>query len=149
MKYIFLFFIFLAGFVVSNAQQPVDPVYVEDVYFAKDDGTGQAGKPSKEFFASDIPIFCVVVLNTAKETTVKMNLVVVKVEGVKPESKVVSAVYKLKNDQNRVNFTGSPHKTWLPGVYRADIFLDGKLTEGLEFEVLPNGSKKVSQVVDK
>ena len=87
------------------------------------------------FRPSDIPIYCVVQLDSAGTVTVRMNLIAESVANVKAESKVVSTSYTTKNGENRVNFTGRPAGTWVPGRYRADIFIDGKLVRNLVFEI--------------
>lgn len=123
--------IFILAFCFSlgvNAQAPesVTIVGIDEIYLAKDDGTGSAGEPAATFITTDVPIFCVVLLNSTQPVTVKMNLVVVSVPGVKAETKVVSATYTTKDNQNRVNFTGRPHGSWVAGKYRVDIFIEGK-----------------------
>lgn len=117
---------------------PVTPqVGVDDVYLAKDDGSGKAAtSPTTTFRPTDIPIYCVVQLDSSIPTTVKMNLVAANVPGVKAETKVVSASYTTKNGQNRVNFNGRPEGSWAAGKYRADIFVDGKLVKNVTFEVI-------------
>lgn len=120
------------------------PPAVEDVYLAKDDGEGNAGDPAAEFRVTDVPIYCVVVLDTNAKAVVKMNFVAVSVNGVKPETKVVSASYTTSEKQNRVNFTGRPDGKWTPGKYRVDIFLDGKMTKNVEFEIKGNGVSTVT-----
>lgn len=99
---------------------------IDEIYLAKDDGTGSAGEPAAAFITTDVPIFCVILLNSTRPVTVKMNLVVVSVPGVKAETHVVSTTYTTKDSQNRVNFTGKPHGLWVAGKYRVDIFIDGK-----------------------
>ena len=108
---------------------------VEDVYLARDNGAGTAGDVTDSFAPSDIPIHCVVVLADARPTAVRMMLVAVKVPGVKPESKVVTAAYTTKDKQNRVYFTGRPEGKWVPGEYRIDIFVDDKKEGSVTFEV--------------
>ena len=39
---------------------------VEELYLAKDDGSGKAGKQVTEFLTTDVPIFCVVLLDTVE-----------------------------------------------------------------------------------
>lgn len=112
---------------------------VEELYLAKDDGKGKAGEQVGEFSTGDIPIYCVVMLDTAAKVTVKMNFVAVSVSGVKPETKVVTASYTMKDGQNRVNFTGTPEGKWTPGKYRVDIFIDGKIARDLAFEIKGSG----------
>ena len=76
-----------------------------------------------------------VVLGSAAPVTVKMNLVAVSVAGVKDETRVVSSSYTTKDNQDRVNFTGRPEKLWIPGRYRADVFIDGTLVKKIDFEI--------------
>ena len=123
----------LSGY-AQTVQNPAD-VAVTDVYLAKDDGSGKAGEPATSFVTTDIPIYCVVMLDSAKTATVKMNFVAVSVLGVKAETKVVSTSYTTKDGQDRVNFTGRPAKLWVTGKYRLDIFLDGKFVKDLQFDI--------------
>jgi hypothetical protein len=113
---------------------PTKPGVVE-VYFAKDDGTGKAGEEATSFITTDVPIYCVVQLDSALPTTVKMNLVAVAVPGVKAETKVVSTTYTTKDSQDRVNFSGRPAGQWVAGRYRVDIFIGNSAVVSREFAV--------------
>jgi hypothetical protein len=64
-----------------------------------------------------------------------MELVAENVPGVRRDTRVVSTSYTTKNGQNRVSFNGRPAGKWVPGKYRADIFVDGKLATNLTFEI--------------
>ena len=108
---------------------------VEDVYLARDNGEGRAGDVVEEFTTGDGKIFCVVMLTGYDPTPVKMLLVAVKVPGVKPESKVVTAAYTTKQGQDRVYFSGSPDGKWVAGTYRIDIFVADKKERSLSFEI--------------
>jgi len=110
-------------------------VGIQEVYLAKDDGGGKAGSAVTSFLTNDIPIYCIVQLDSTAPVTVKMNLVAENVPGVKPETKVVTTSYTTKDGENRVNFYGRPAVKWTPGKYRADIFVDGKLLGNLPFEI--------------
>lgn len=110
-------------------------VGVEEIYLAKDNGEGKAGDVAESFLTTDIPIYCVVQLNSSKPTTVKMNFVAVSVQGVKAETKVITVNYKTNGKQNRVSFTGKPDGVWTAGSYRIDIYLDDKLVVGKSFEI--------------
>lgn len=112
-----------------------DTVSVEQIYLAKDSGDGSIGEAAESFLTTDIPIYCVVQLNSTKPATVKMNLVAVNVQGVKAESKVITVSYKTNGKQNRVSFTGKPDGAWTVGNYRIDIFVDDKLAGGQPFEI--------------
>ncbi len=112
-----------------------EDVGVEEVYLAKDDGNGVAGDAVEKFQTTDIPIYCVVQLNSVKSATVKMSFVAVAVKGVKTDTKVVSVSYKTDGNQDRVNFTGKPEKAWTAGSYRVDIYIDNKLAHSKTFEI--------------
>ncbi|MEO6656468.1 MAG: hypothetical protein ABIO36_10340 [Pyrinomonadaceae bacterium] len=108
---------------------------IEEVYLAIDDGEGKAGEQVSEFRTTDIPIYCVVLLESNSKTVIKMNFVAVSVSGVRPETKVVTASYTTKDGQNRVNFSGRPEGKWTAGKYRVDLFLDGRIAKNVEFEI--------------
>ena len=121
----------------AQTQQKEDnyEVGVEELSLARDDGNGKAGEVTTKFSLSDVPIYCIILLNSDKSANVKMNIVAVKADGYKPESKIVSAVYTTKENQNRVTFNASPEKVWAAGSYRVDILLNGKIAAGLSFEI--------------
>jgi hypothetical protein len=118
----------------EKTQEP-QKVSVEQMYLAKDDGEGKVGDVAENFLTTDIPIYCVVMLDSTKPAIVKMNFVAVNVKGVKAETKVLSVNYKTNGKQNRVNFTGKPEGKWTAGNYRIDIFVDNKLAGGQSFEI--------------
>ena len=134
----FIYAITLCLFVAVGAYSQGDRAAapkVGELYLAKDNGNGKAGEQVAEFSTSDIPIYCVVLLDGSGKVTVKMNFVAVSVVGVKADTKVVTASYTTKDGQNRVNFTGRPEDKWTPGKYRVDVFLDGKIAKNIEFEI--------------
>jgi hypothetical protein len=133
MKKVFVIF-FVVLFCFSVFAQDTENA-VSEIYLAKDDGYGKAGEPVANFVTTDIPIFCVVKLDSSSPTEVKMNFIAVKVKGVKPETTVITTSYKTKDNQNRVNFRGKPEKVWIAGTYRVDIFLNGKIATTQEFEI--------------
>jgi hypothetical protein len=118
-----------------------ETVAVEQFFLAKDNGEGGAGDEAEIFLTTDIPIYCVVQLNSTKPAVVKMNLVAVNVAGVKAESRVISVSYKTSGNQNRVSFTGKPDKFWTAGNYRIDIYVDEKLATGKSFEIKKSPSE--------
>ncbi len=128
-----------------------DDVGVEEIYLAKDNGEGLAGDLAKSFYTTDIPIHCIVKLNSFKSATVKMNFIAVKVLGVKPETKVISINYKTNGEQSQVNFTGKPDKVWIAGNYRIDILIDDKPAQSLDFEIQksPLEPEKVKRPLQK
>jgi hypothetical protein len=131
----FLIVIFSLG-VSASAQEPsATPIGIAEFYLAKDDGLGKAGEEVSGFSTTDVPIYCVVQLDSLESATVKMNLIVVAVPGIRPGTQVVSTSYTTKENQNRVNFTGRPLGQWLAGRYRADIYIGSKLAVSREFAV--------------
>ncbi len=132
-------FLLLAIAVIPTAaygQLPVSDEKPEfSIYLAKDDGEGKAGEAASEFGINDVPIHCVVKLGSSEPATVKMLLVAVKVNGVRPETKVVSASFTTNDGQNEVYFQGKPQKVWVAGIYRADIFLNGTMIRSIEFPI--------------
>ena len=127
-----------ACFIGVQAQESLpadDPVGLAELYLAKDDGSGKAGDPATTFVTTDVPIYCVVVLNSSTPVTVRMNLVAVAVPGVKAETRVVSTAYTTKDLEDRVNFTGKPARQWVAGVYRVDIFVGDSPVVSREFAV--------------
>lgn len=115
----------------------VDPAIdgVPEIILAKDDGLGKMGQPTTEFLPTDVPIYCIIQLDSSDPVTVKMNLVAVSVPGVRPETRVVSTVYTTKDMENRVDFTGRPAGLWVAGKYRVDVFLNNKPAGSKEFTV--------------
>jgi hypothetical protein len=133
-----LYTILICLLVVAASYAQSDPPGtpgIEVVYLARDNGEGKAGDQVTEFRTTDVPIYCVVVLDSNAKAVVKMNFVAVAVSGVKPETKVVTASYATNGRQNRVNFTGLPEDKWTPGKYRVDLFVDGKIAKNVEFEI--------------
>ena len=129
-----VFLIFLA--VAAAAQVPPASVGIADIYLAKDNGSGHAGEAAKTFLPTDIPIYCVVQLDSTSGASVRMILVAESVPGVKAETRVVSTSYITKNGEDRVNFYGKPYGNWVPGKYRADIFVNDVQVTNLTFEIV-------------
>ena len=127
----------------QESDAATEPVGIVELYLAKDDGAGNAGDQATVFVATDVPIHCVVQLDSFVAVNVKMNLVAVAVPGVKAETKVVSAVYTTKDGQSRVNFSGRPVGRWVAGRYRVDIFVGNAPAESREFTVLKSATTKV------
>ena len=123
--------------VCAFAQGSDDPVKtgVSDIYLARDDGNGAAGEQATSFLTTDVPIYCVVQLDSAGPVTVKMKLVAVNVPGVKADTLVVTTSYTTEGRQDRVNFTGRPDGRWVVGKYRVDVYVEEELRGSREFTV--------------
>ena len=139
--------LFAVGVFAQGDAPPVPTI--EEIYLARDDGSGKAGEQVTEFRTTDVPIHCVVLLDGSGKTTVKMNFVAVHVAGVRPETKVVTASYTTAENQNRVFFTGRPEGKWTPGKYRVDLFVNGKPAGKVEFEIKsPSGNMLAAKYVE-
>jgi hypothetical protein len=133
-----VFFCLFFGFNVfaqAGSDENKAEITVEEIFLARDDGNGKLGEATNVFTTTDVPIHCFVGLNLTRAATVKMNLVAVKAEGLRPETKVVTVSYKSDGKQTSVNFDASPEKFWAAGAYRVDILIDGKPAKSLEFEI--------------
>lgn len=115
---------------------------VEEVYLARDDGTGKPGQAATEFVVTDTPIHCVVRLTGSQPVTVKMDLVAANVPGVQHDRRVVSTTYTTKDLQNQVFFNGKPQGLWTAGAYRADIYIDGNLIRRVPFVIKGSSTAK-------
>lgn len=136
MKLLFLTVIVLSFCIGIFAQTEPQTVKVEEIYLAKDDGTGNAGDTVESFKTTDIPIHCVVMLDSLQRTKVKLVFVAVNVKGVKPDKQVFVTNFTTNGEQNQVNFTGRPgNPTWNAGDYRIDIYLDDKLATSKSFAI--------------
>lgn len=137
-------FLGLNAFSQSKETNKNFAVGVEEIALARGDGSGKAGEPIDKFLTTDIPIFCFIQLDLEKPATVKMILVAVKAIGLKPESKIVIVSYTTQANQNQVNFTASPNGVWAAGDYRADIYIDGRLTKSRTF-VIEKSAKEIEK----
>lgn len=118
----------------ASPEIAADPI--DTIVLSRDNGEGKPGEETATFLPNDIPLYCVITLKNFDVVTVRMNLVAVKVGGVKPETKVVSASYTTKNGQNRIIFTGRPDGRWEPGNYRIDVFIGGGKVRSVPFTVI-------------
>lgn len=156
MKYILVltFCLLFSTFNYAQVDQtaPQNQVNIEEIFLAKDDGNGKAGEKAENFSSTDVPIYCVVQLDSMKSATVKMNLVAVKVGGVKPGTKVITVSFKTNGEQSRVSFKGAPQGNWVAGNYRFDIYIDDKPAGKKDFEIQGGGKvaddKKTKQTPD-
>lgn len=108
---------------------------VEAIFLLRDDGTGKGGEETESFTTSDKILHFRIQLSSRKSASVKLILVAANVSGIKPETKSMTVSYKTNGKQNIVNFKASPEDSWSPGKYRADVFIDGSLSNKKEFEI--------------
>ena len=131
----FCLFFTLHNFAQSDLGDKTSEVAVEEISLARDNGDGKAGEITDKFITTDTPIHCLIQLSSTKSAAVKMILVAVKADGLKPDTKSVSVSYTTNGNQNRVNFKASPEGIWAAGSYRADIYINGRLAKSRTFEI--------------
>ncbi|NNF00270.1 MAG: hypothetical protein HKN25_14720 [Pyrinomonadaceae bacterium] len=108
---------------------------VKKLTLARQDSEGNIEENIEIFSTNDVPIFCYVDLISTVPTSVQLNLIAVKVKGLRPNTKIISISYKTKKGEDAVTFTGKPENDWIVGSYRVDILLNGKLAKSREFSV--------------
>jgi hypothetical protein len=129
----------------TDSNENKEEITVEEISLARDDGKGNVSEATNNFTTTDVPIHCFVGLNSTKSVNVKMIFVAVKTETLRPETKVVTVSYKTSGKQDGVNFNASPETTWAAGAYRVDVFIDGKLSKSLEFEIKKSAKEVVKE----
>ena len=129
------FFFSLNNLAQSDLDDKTSEVAVEEISLARDNSDGKAGETTDRFLTTDAPIHCLIQLSSTKSAIVKMILVAVKADGLKPETKSVSVSYTTNGKQNQVYFNASPDGVWAAGSYRADIYINGKFAKSRAFEI--------------
>ncbi len=137
-------FFSLNAFAQTGQSGDIAEFVIEEISLARDDGNGKAGEATDKFITTDRPIHCIIQLTSDKPATVKMNLVAVKANGLKSETKIIVVSYTTKENQNRVNFNALPDGVWAAGNYHVDIFIDGKFAKNQTF-IIENSPKKVEK----
>ena len=147
MKIIFALTIclFLCFNLSAQSNQNNTEIGVEEISLARDDGDGKAGEIADKFYTTDVPLYCIIQLNSDKSANVKMNIVAVKANGYKPETKVITVSYTTKETHTKVIFNASPEKIWAVGNYRVDILINGKFADSLSFEI----EKRATETTNK
>lgn len=119
----------------ARSKQNDSEVGVEEIALARGGENGEAGEITNKFYTTDVPIYCIIKLDSGKSVNVKMNIVAVKADGYKPETKVITVSYTTKENHNKVTFNASPEKVWSAGTCRVDILINGKIADSLSFEI--------------
>lgn len=129
----------------AQSNQNNAEIGVKEISLARNDGNGKAGEITDKFYTTDVPLYCIIQLNSDKSASVKMNIVAVKADGYKPETKVITVSYTTKETHNKVIFNASPEKVWSAGTYRVDVLINGKFADSLSFEI----EKKAAETKNK
>jgi hypothetical protein len=121
-----------------NAQEgEQDESPVKALILAKNDADGNIIENPEVFTVKDVPIFCYVDLKVEKSSLIMVKFVAVKAKGIRPNTVIISAKYQTKKGEIGAAFDGKPKGQWVPGDYRVDAYVDGKLVEKREFTILP------------
>jgi hypothetical protein len=102
---------------------------------AKKEKNGTITEDPERFRTTDVPIICYVDLTTDKPTEVKLTIVAVKAVGLRPESKLLTVNYKTEDGENGATFTVRPEGKWAPGLYRAEVYLNGRQSDSVTYTV--------------
>ncbi len=121
-----------------------EKVGIEAISLWRIGADGTTNEETENFLTNDKPLLFSVKLDSLKPATVKLLLVAVNVQGIKPETKSVAISFTTNGKQNIVNFRANPEGVWLAGKYRADIYINNKLAANKEFMI-----EKVSQQTEK
>ena len=119
----------------SGNKEPDEQKKVEKVTLAREDADGNIEKDVETFLPTDVPIICYVDLVSSKPSTVSLKLIAVDVEGLFPNTALISISYKTKKREDVVTFRGRPEKRWLTGSYRVEILVNGKPAAKKGFKV--------------
>jgi hypothetical protein len=124
-----------AVFGQAPGNEPDEGSEVAKTTLARKEKDGTITENPEKFRTSDVPILCYVDLKNDRSAEVRLAVIAAKAVGLRPESKVISVSYKTKDGENGVTFTARPEGKWAPGLYRADIYVDGKLSDSVSFTV--------------
>ena len=139
-----LFFWFGAFGQTTETEKPAK-TGIEEIIISRDDGEGNRGEEADVFTTRDIPIHSRILLDSTKSVVVKMTLSAVDVKNLKTGRKIITISYKTNGEQDIVNFISSPEKTWLPGKYRFDFFINDELAADREIEINKNSEEKTEK----
>ena len=133
----------LLGFVCLSVAQTEEkkkdsPV---KIILGKSDAEGNIVENPKEFFATDIPVFCYVDLVKPKPTLIMIRVTAKKVKGVRPNTPFATLRYRTKKDEIGASFDLKPKGKWKTGTYLIRVFLEGKEVDKREFAITTNKAK--------
>jgi hypothetical protein len=141
--------VLLCLFFALNVFAQTEDVGIEQISLWRVDSENKPSEETEGFLTTDKPLLFKIQLNSKKPATVKMLLVAVNVQGMKPETKSVTISYTTNGNQNIVNFRASPDGVWTAGKYRADVYINGKLVAGKEFMIEKSPQQTEKQVQPK
>lgn len=119
----------------STPSTPKSGVYVDSLELAEDD-SGKAGTRVSAFKASDNPIHIVIHLSEFESgTKIKVVLVAVNVSTGDKNRKVGEIEKETTSLQNQLDVTFTFPADWPTGSWRADVYVNGTLDKGQEFQI--------------
>ena len=111
-----------------------DPIKINSVTLARDDGSGNAGETVTQFSPTDHTFYAVVTLNRI-ETGLKVKLTWVAVDAGGQTNKTIDSAEFTSLAANTVNGKISLPNDWPTGKYRLDIYLNDTLQQSVDFTV--------------
>lgn len=132
----FCLFFVLNIFAQSEKEKKIETIGVEEITLFKDDGEGNRGDETDNFLITNKPLHCQILLDSETAATIKMEMVVIEVKGIKAGAKAVVISYKTNGKQNIVNFSFNPSTVWNAGKYKINVLINGKQSASKEFEII-------------
>jgi len=111
-----------------------EPLKIDSVTLARDDGSGNAGETVTEFKPTDHDFHATVKLNRI-EGGLKVKLTWVVVDAGGNTNRVLDSSEFTALAANVVNGKVSLPNDWPTGKYRLDIYLNDKLAQSVDFDV--------------
>ena len=124
------------GSVQAQTNGDEDSPKVSKTTLARKESDGTITEDPETFRPKDVPIICYVDLTVDHPVEVRLVSVAKRAVGLRPESRIATVTYKTKQGESGVTFTSRPKGLWAAGSYRADVFLNGTLSDSKDFTVV-------------
>ena len=134
-KKLLLSFGLLCLLLVSACGGSSGPAKINSITFARDDGSGNAGATVTDFKPSDHVLHATVTLDHL-ETGLKVKLSWVAVDAGGATNKEIANTEFSALVGNVINGQASLPNDWPTGKYRLDVYLNDKLTQSANFNVV-------------
>lgn len=119
----------------GTGQASTGGVRIQNIYMAKDDGSGKYGAKTDSFSPSDRKVYCVAELNDSTAgTKIKFVWHIVDAGGSKDE-KIKEIEYTTSALENKVNGHLTLPQDWPKGKYKVEAYINGNLDKTLDYTV--------------
>ncbi|HVF49539.1 MAG TPA: hypothetical protein VNA19_05605 [Pyrinomonadaceae bacterium] len=116
-------------------QASTGAVRIQNIYMAKDDGSGKYGAKTESFSPSDRKVYCVAELNDSTAgTRIKFVWYIVDAGGAQDE-KIKEIEYTTSALENKVNGHLTLPQDWPKGKYKVEAYINDNLDKTLDYTV--------------